>query len=250
VARILARAGWRLSARSVGRYRKERLVTPPPVPEPKPTRKTTPVIARFVHHVWMMDVSQIKQFLGPDLFMAAVVDAFSRTPLALQVFDTKPGAKDMARLFRAAVRGFAPPKYLITDLGGEFDGGAFRNAVTRLGAIQRFASKDNLYATARLERFWRSAKESARLYRLSLPLTREDLEQRLEIALAHYVLFRPHEGLEGATPAEAFLGVEPASAMAVEPPRGRPRERSAVAPFQIEHLGPANASIPILKPAA
>ena len=251
MARILARAGWRVSARSVGRYRKEQLlpVTSPPE-SGGPIRVPRPVVARFVHHVWMMDISHVKQFLGPDLYMAAAYDAFSRAPLALEVFQTRPAAKDMIRLLRAAVRAFGHPKYLITDQGGEFAAVAFRQAVKRLGAVQRFASKDNLYATARLERFWRSVKESAGLYRLQLPLTLDDLEQRLDLALLHYVCFRPHEGLGGATPAEAFLGIAPAYRNAVEPPRGRPGEGPIAVPFHIEHLDPANRRFPILKPAA
>ena len=82
ISRILARAGWKVSARSVGRYRKQRTVSPLPPPTRSP-RTTQPVVARFVHHVWMMDVSEVKQFLGPSLHMAAVFDAFSRAPRAL-----------------------------------------------------------------------------------------------------------------------------------------------------------------------
>jgi len=78
LARILARAGWRVSARSVGRYRKQRLVPFDPTSGPAPgTRASKPVVTRFVHHVWMMDVSQVQQFLGPDLLMAAVFDALT-----------------------------------------------------------------------------------------------------------------------------------------------------------------------------
>jgi transposase InsO family protein len=251
MARILARAGWRVSARSVGRYRKEKLLPAPPPPESGgPIRVPRPVVARFVHHVWMMDISHVKQFLGPDLCMAAVYDAFSRAPLALQVFQTRPAAKDMVRLLRSTARAFGHPKYLITDQGGEFTAVAFRQAVKRLGVVPRFASKANLYATARLERFWRSVKASAGLYRLQLPLTLDDLEQRLALALLHYVCFRPHEGLGGATPAEAFLGFAPACHNAVEPPRGRLGDGPIAVPFHIEHLDPANRRFPILRPAA
>jgi transposase InsO family protein len=251
MARILARAGWRVSSRSVGRYRKEKLLPVPAPPESgEPVRVPRPVVARFVHHVWMMDISHVKQFLGPDLYMAAVYDAFSRAPLALEVFQTRLAAKDMVRLLRTAARAFGHPKYLITDQGGEFTAVVFRQAVKRLGAFQRFASKDNLYATARLERFWRSLKEAAGLYRLQLPLTLDDLERRLALALLHYVCFRPHEGLGGATPAEALLGMEPASWKAAEPPRARPGEGSMKAPFHIAHLDPTNRRFPIVKPAA
>ena len=76
--------------------------------------------ARFVHHTWMMDISHVKRLLGPDLYMAAVFDAHSRIPLMLQVFDHRPRADDMARLVSWAARAFTKPRYLITDLGGEF----------------------------------------------------------------------------------------------------------------------------------
>jgi transposase InsO family protein len=248
MARILARAGWRVSARSVARYRKERIL-PPPVTEP-PKRRTTPVFSRFVHHTWMMDVTVMRQLLGPDLHVAAVFDAFSRVPLTITVFDRRPKALDMARLLMLARRAFTIPKYVITVLGGEFTGKRFARAVARLGAVQRFASADTLYATARLERFWRTLKQSARLRFLGLPLTVEDLERRLEEALAYYIVFRPHEGLGGAVPAEALLGLERSPDAAVEPPRGRPGERSAVVPpFTIAHFGDSRV-FPILTVAA
>lgn len=155
----------------------------------------------------------------------------------------------MASLFRRAAKAFAAPKYVITDLGGEFTGKLFAKAVARRGATQRFASADNLYATARLERFWRTLKQCAGLRLLALPLTREDLEHRLELAFAYYVLCRPHEGLSGAVPAEALLGREGAPTASVEPPRGRPGERGAVVSFSVAHLDDARR-FPILKAAA
>ncbi len=75
----------------------------------------------------------------------------------------------MARLLRTTARVFARPKYLITDLGGEFTAGAFRNAIRRLGAVQRSASKDSLKATARLERFWSFGLEPAHLRAVDPP---------------------------------------------------------------------------------
>ncbi|HET6896737.1 MAG TPA: transposase family protein, partial [Vicinamibacteria bacterium] len=182
LARVLARAGWQVSARSVGRYRKERPIRPIPPRVPLP-RSTRPVVARFVNHVWMMDVSVVHRFLGRDLFMAAVFDACSRVPLALEISVARPDARGMLRLLSAAVRAFTPPKYLITDLGGEFTACRFQKVVRRFGIVQRFGSKENLYATARLERFWLTLKLSAGLYGLGLPLTVEDLEQRLATAL-------------------------------------------------------------------
>jgi transposase InsO family protein len=248
IAATLTRAGWKLSARSVQRILKEKPSVPPP-PTPAAPRPRRPVVARFVHHVWMMDVTQVQAFLGLQQFhVAGVYDAFSRVPLALTVFDRRPRAGDMAQLFRGCARALAPPQYLITDLGGEFTGKVFLRAVARRGTRQRFASQDNLFATARLERFWRTLKQSLTL-RLAAPLTREDLEQRIELALLHYLLFRPHQGLGGATPAEAFLEREPACTRAVSPPRGRPGEKTPAAAFAVAYLDPVGERFPVLAAA-
>jgi transposase InsO family protein len=247
IAQTLARAGWRLSARSVRRIAAQRPLPPPPRP---PERGSHPVVARFVHHVWMMDVTEVPSFLGFGVFhVAGVFDAFSRVPLALQVFERKPGSAAMARLLRGAARRFGSPRYLITDLGGEFRGRVFAGATARLAIRQRFASAGNLYATARLERFWRTLKEAARL-RWRRPLTTGDLERRIAVALTYYLLFRPHQGLEGATPAEAFLGLEPAHTKGISPPRGRPGRGPREPAHTVEYLDPRSRSFPILKTAA
>jgi hypothetical protein len=148
-----------------------------------------------------------------------------------------------------ANRLFGVPKYLITDLGKEFCARLFRKVVARSGARQRFASKHNLYATARLERFWRSLKDDGHL-RLDSPATMEDLERRLGLVLTYYLPFRPHQGLRGATPAEVFLGVEPACSHAVSPPRGRPAQGPTEFPFGVQYLDPVRRRFPILTKAA
>jgi hypothetical protein len=78
----------------------------------------------------------------------------------------------------------------------------------------------------------------------------EDLERRLELALTYYLCFRPHQGLHGSTPGEAFLGTEPARHTAISPPRGRRGEGEKDAPFTIGFLDPGNRDLPILKKTA
>jgi hypothetical protein len=129
-----------------------------------------------------------------------------------------------------------------------FAGKIFAKTVARLGAIHCLGSVDNLFATARLERFWRTLKDIAAL-RFHPPLTLEDLDRRLETALTYYMAFRPHQGLDGATPAEALLGLEPAFATAVKPPRGRPGEGPLEPPFVIDFLDRDSRSFPFLKAA-
>jgi transposase InsO family protein len=245
-ALVLARAGWKVSARSVRRIMKRSRPRPTPRSEAKHWA-THPVIARFVHHVWMMDTTQVQAFLGGSFHVAGVFDAFSRAPLALQTYDHKPGAAAMARLLKTAARAFGKAKYLITDQGKEFDARLFRKTVARLGTRHRFGTVDNIFATARLERFWRSLKETANL-KHDQPLTVDDLERRLETTLTYYICFRPHQGLEGRTPAEAFLGIP--APHTVSPPRGRTGEGPAEPPFAVAFVETGNGSFPILKKTA
>lgn len=246
-ALVLARTGWKVSARSVARIMKR------PRPEPTPPRDsghkaTHPVIARFVHHVWMIDVTEVQAFLGGTFHVAGVFDAFSRVPLELQTYERKPGASAMARLLKSAARAFGNAKYVITDQGGEFKGQIFRKTAARLGILQRFGTVDNIFATARLERFWRTLKEAANL-KNDQPLTVEDLERRLERTLTYYLCFRPHQGLKGATPAEAFVGV-PCRENVASPPRGQRGEGPSESPFTVAFVNVGNGSFPILKKTA
>jgi hypothetical protein len=143
----------------------------------------------------------MQAFLGGTLYLASVFDAFSRVPLVLQTYHAKPGGSAMAKLLKSATRVFGRAKYLITDQGGEFKGSVFRKTAARLGTIQRFGTRDRIFATARLERFWRTVKELAHL-KILQPLTIDALEHRLEVTLTYYLCLRPHQGLEGATPAD------------------------------------------------
>jgi transposase InsO family protein len=198
----------------------------------------------------MMDVTEIQAFLGGgSFFLATVFDACSRTPLVLQAYEGKPGASNMAKLLKAATRAFGKAKYVITDQGKEFTGKLFRKTADRLGIVHRLGTKDCNFATARLERFWRTLKQMANVKR-DEPLNLGDLECRLEPALTHYLCFRPHQGLKGATPVEAFLGIDPACNNAVAPPRGQRGEGTQQPPFEIRFLESGEKAFPILKKTA
>ena len=88
---------------------------PSPVP-PDPPRASRPVIARFVHHVWMMDVTEVRSFLGLRVFhVSGVFDACSRVPLALQVCEARRPAA--LRLCRQHPR-HRPPRTLLANPRG------------------------------------------------------------------------------------------------------------------------------------
>jgi putative transposase len=248
IASHLALAGFRIAEKTVRNIKRETIVAPAVAQPADPPRPTKPVVASFVHHVWMMDVTEIKTLFGAQtLYFAAVFDAFSRLPLAGMAFARKPGGAAMARLFKRAVAVFGRPRYLVTDLGGEFIASVFKRTVDRLGTKRRYAAADNIRATARLERFWKSLKQIAQI-RLIPPLDLPDLEQRLSHALAYYAFHRPHSSLANRTPMQAFNGADPRPLLPL--PRGQKREPSASPPLRIGFVPSSCCDLGILMPAA
>ena len=245
IAKHLLAAGWKICEKTVRNIKRGQRAAPHIVPTPKMTRHipVNPVQAHFVNHVWMMDITEVKNFFATQTFyLAAVFDAYSRMPLVCMAFDGTPGGAAMARLFKTAVRNFGLPTHLISDLGGQFISSIFLKTVARSGVQHRFASVENLYANARLERFWKTLKGIG-LLKVVPPLTFKDFETRTAIALYYYIHFRPHTSL-GGTPAQAFYGAKPMAMTA--PPRGLEGELVQPSPIDIEFVG-ISKELPFLR---
>jgi hypothetical protein len=124
IARTLARAGWKLSARTVGRIRRERWPSPPPSEVASGVPRA--VQAKRPNHIWMVDLTDVKGLFGLVTFKVAVVfDAFSRMPLSIRVFTKEPSSAEIARFVsRAANRRGQPPQF-VSDRGPCFTGEVF-----------------------------------------------------------------------------------------------------------------------------
>jgi transposase InsO family protein len=250
LAAHLARAGWKLARRTIQRIRKEKPV-PPPAPVAQPG-KARAIRARYPHHVWMLDLTEIPGLLRLFFFkLVVVLDVFSRMPLAARVFFAEPSGRDVARLFSAAARRFGPPRHSVSDQGPQFTSKAFKRALARLGVRHRYGAIGRSGSIAIIERFFRTLKAIARL-RARPPLLRSDLERRLTLAFDYYAWLRPHAGLAGATPVEVHLGTRAAHLDAITPPRGRPGEATGIPPppFVLRYLDPENRLPYLVRKAA
>jgi transposase InsO family protein len=238
MAAHLARAGLRLSRRTIQRIRKEKPIGPTSPLPPSPAAGRV-VRARFPHHVWMLDLTEVSGFLRLFSFKLAVVfDVFSRLPRAGTVFCSEPTSRDIVRLFGAAAGRFGPPRHSVSDQGPQFTAEEFRRALERRGVRHRYGAIGKSGSIAVFERFFRTLKTLAQTRELP-PLVKADLERRLATAFDYYVWLRPHQGLEGRTPAEVFLDRRPAHLDAVPPPRGRPGKRfEFTGVFEVRYLDP------------
>jgi putative transposase len=245
IADTLARAGWRLSATTVARYRKEPVPTPP---APQASGRT--VQARYPNHVWMCDLTQLEGLFGVTRFrIASIFDVHSRMPLLTRTFDSEPTGEEIAALFRKAVRLHGKPRHFVSDKGSQFTSGVFTATLARLSVKHRFGAVGRHGSIALIERFWLNRKMALSRVPFMKPLLWEDLDQALHYSLVHYAVHRPHQALGGATPLEVYSGRRPAHRSAKHPPRAKPGKFVGRPPFRIGHLDPERR-FPILIKAA
>jgi transposase InsO family protein len=249
IAEILLRHGWKVSPRSVGRFMTEKPCVPPPPPSETKTRPTT-VRGDYPNHLCLIDITQIPLvFKFLHFHVAAVIDAYSRLPLAVDFFLFEPSAAAMVALLERAIRTHGRIRHLVVDHGPQFVAQEFREFVDKQGILPRYGAVGQFHSIGLIDRFFRTLKAS-----LGLPFYRPwnpvDFKRRLNLALVHYSYVRPHSSLEGMTPIEVYHGIRGHLPRPVSPPRGRAGEPGIEIPFDYVFLDPEHQMLPVLFPKA
>jgi transposase InsO family protein len=247
IAEILLRHGWKVSARSVGRFIKEKPYSPTPPPIQTKTRPTT-VRGDHPNHLCLIDITQIPLVFKFICFhVAAVLDAYSRLPLAVSFSLFEPNAAKMIKLLERAIRIHGRPRYLVVDHGPQFISGQFRDFAEKQRIHIRYGAVGRFHSIGLIDRFFRTLKESLRPFR---PWNVLELRRRLNLALVYYAYVRPHAALDGMTPVEVYRGIRGHLPWPVPPPRGLAGELGPEIPFDYVFLDPDRRAFPVLVPKA
>jgi putative transposase len=155
-------------------------------------------------------------------WLSVVIDHFSRRVLAIGVTLGAPSAAETCKLLnRARRRARRAPKCIVTDQGVQFRR-EYRTWCQRRGVEPRYGAVGKHGSIALVERFWRSMKgEAFGARRRLVPLSLRQMVTLSERYVAWYNESRPHQGLAGQTPREAFERARPLH----EQPRFEPRAR-------------------------
>ena len=209
MARHLRREG-----HDVGRRRVRRLMARmglsaiyqrPRTSNPHPQHRIYPYLLRELaierpNHVWCADVTYVPMRRG-FLYLVAIMDWASRKVLAWRLSNTMDADFCVAALEEALAR-FGKPEIFNTDQGSQFTSSAFtnvlRDADVRISMDGRGRWMDNVF----IERLWRSIKYEC-VY-LNAFETGSELRAGLARWIIYYNTERPHSGLAGRTPAEAY----------------------------------------------
>ncbi len=172
---------------------------------PHPQHRIYPYLLRELaierpNHVWCADVTYVPMRRG-FLYLVAIMEWASRKVLAWRLSNTMDADFCVAALEEALAR-FGKPEIFNTDQGSQFTSSAFtnvlRDADVRISMDGRGRWMDNVF----IERLWRSIKYEC-VY-LNAFETGSELRAGLARWITYYNTERPHSGLAGRTPAEAY----------------------------------------------
>ena len=199
---------------NIGRRRVRRLMTKmglspiyqrPRTSDPHPQHRIYPYLLRYMaierpNQVWCADITYIPMRRG-FLYLVAIMDWATRKVLVWRLSNTMDVGFCVMALEEALAR-FGRPDIFNTDQGSQFTSFAFtavlKDAEIRISMDGRGRWMDNVF----IERLWRSLKyECVYLHAFE---TGSELRVGLTRWIGYYNADRPHSGLAGQTPDEAY----------------------------------------------
>jgi transposase InsO family protein len=141
------------------------------------------------------------------VYLVAFLDDHSRFIVGYGLHASQSTAL-VLEVWRAAIAGFGAPEEVLTDNGTQYVTWRGKSAFTRecekRGIKQIVASPHRPQTLGKIERFWgslwRECVETAVFTDLG------DARQRIGLFIDNYNFQRPHQGIDGLTPADRFFG--------------------------------------------
>jgi len=144
------------------------------------------------------------------VYLVAFMDDHSRFLVSYGLHASQSGAL-VVEVLHAGFARFGQPEEILTDNGTQYvtwrGKSAFTKELEKHGIKQVVARPRHPETLGKLERFWgtlwREFLETADLYDL------EDARKRIGLFIDDYNFRRPHQGIEGLTPAERYFQAAP-----------------------------------------
>ena len=211
----LRRQGYQVNRKRVQRLmRRMGLVSVAPKPNTSlavKAHKVYPYLLRGLeidhpNQVWCSDITYVRLARG-FVYLTAVMDWHSRYVLSWEVSVTMEEDFCVSTL-ESALRRHGHPEIFNTDQGAQYTGEAFTGTLKQAGIRISMDGKGRCTDNIMIERLWRSVKYEE-IY-LKEYDTVPELIQALKLYFSFYNHARPHQSLNGQTPAEVYWGVNAA----------------------------------------
>jgi len=155
--------------------------------------------------IWGLDLTGKADLNAMNHVVLGILEHASRSALALEALQTKSSWMLIGKLLDAIQR-YGKPRAIRTDNESIFTSRAFRVALFLLGIHHQRTDPHCPWQNGRVERFFGTLKE--KLDRLAVE-SLDALNQALVEFRFFYNHVRPHQNLDGRTPAEVWASVDP-----------------------------------------
>lgn len=202
----------------------EAVAPKPDLSKPGKGHKIYPYLLRGVaidgpDHVWSTDITYIAMGKG-FLYLTAVMDWYSRYVISWQISNTLDTSFCLEALHGALMQRPAP-RIFNTDQGSQFTSHEFTDALLKEGIKISMDGKGRATDNAFIERLWRNVKQQC-VY-LNSPKDGNELRRLLAEYFTYYNHNRPHQNLDGLTPAHLYLGLPDTRNRSLTPPFVQPQ---------------------------
>ena len=195
VARVLHEAGYQME---------ERLTRPHPDKERRFERARP-------NQLWQTDLfTFVLKRQNRRLYLVGFMDDHSRFVVGYGLHASASGAL-VLEVLRAAIASYGLPEEILTDNGPQYvtwrGKSQFSKELEQQGIRQVVSRPKHPQTLGKIERFWGTLWRECLQRAVFLDL--EDARRRIGLLIDHYNFQRPHQGLNGLTPADRFFHAAP-----------------------------------------
>lgn len=170
------------------------------------------------NELWQSDITYVDvPWSRKPLYLVAFLDDRSRYVVSFGLHVNQK-ADIVLDALADGISKYGRPKEVLTDQGRQYCSwrgtSDFSKRLKAEGIEHVKARPQHPQTVGKCERFWKTLKDE--LWARVIVRDLEDARERLRHFVAHYNFQRPHQGLEGLTPADRFFGVEQAVEEAVK----------------------------------
>ena len=155
------------------------------------------------NRIWGCDLLTKTDWHGQPHLALAIIDHASRACLRLQCLPDKSSLRLLRELVYA-VKQYGRPQFVRTDNEAVFVSRMFRWGLWTLGIRQQRTEPGCPWQNGRVERFIGTVKLALAFEPIA---DKDDMTDRLRNVRAWYNHARPHDHLQGRTPAEVWAGI-------------------------------------------
>jgi transposase InsO family protein len=184
--------------------------------EVRPTRPHAPKVQRFErarpNQLWQTDLfTFVLKRQNRRLYLVAFLDDHSRFVVGYGLHASASGGL-VLEVLRSAIANYNPPTEILTDNGPQYvtwrGKSQFSKELEQQGIRQVVSRPKHPQTLGKIERFWGTLWRECLQRAVFLDL--EDSRRRVGLFIDHYNFQRPHQGLDGLTPADRFFSAAPA----------------------------------------